>query len=77
VATRFPVSYKSGMSLRYYWPLLGFVLPSAGIGFGFVIPQSCIAGVNELTVGFALTIVGAAATYVMGVRMALRESRGK
>jgi hypothetical protein len=38
-----------------------------------VIPRSCIAGVDELTVGFAATIVGACVTYVVGVRAALRE----
>jgi hypothetical protein len=38
------------------------------IGFGIVIPRSCIAGVNGLTTGFATTVVGACATYFLGVR---------
>ena len=40
------------MKLRYFMPLLGFVLPTLVIGFGFVIPGSCIAGINQLTMGF-------------------------
>jgi ABC-type Fe3+ transport system permease subunit len=61
------------MKLRHWIPLLGFVLPTIVIGYGFVIPRSCIAGVNELTIGFATTVVGACLTYWMGVRAVLRE----
>jgi ABC-type Fe3+ transport system permease subunit len=61
------------MKVRYLGPLLGFVVPTVVIGFGFVIPRSCIAGVNQLTIGFATTIVGACVTYWMGVRMALAK----
>jgi hypothetical protein len=43
------------------------------IGYGFVIPRSCIAGVNELTIGFATSIVGACVTYVLGIRSALAQ----
>jgi ABC-type Fe3+ transport system permease subunit len=57
-------------------PLLGFVVPTVVIGYGFVIPRSPIAGVNELTIGFATTIVGACVTYVVGVRNVLRERGG-
>lgn len=64
------------MTPRHLIPLIGFVLPTVIIGYGFVIPRSCIAGINELTIGFATTIVGACATYVMGVRNALRDRRG-
>jgi hypothetical protein len=59
------------MTWRHFIPLLGFVLPTVIIGYGFVIPRSCIAGVNELTVGFATTIAGACITYVLGLRAAL------
>ena len=59
------------MTWRHFLPLIGFVLPTVVVGFGVVIPRSCIAGVNELTVGFALTIAGACATYVLGLRAAL------
>jgi hypothetical protein len=54
-------------------PLAGFVVPTVAIGYGFVIPKSCIAGVNELSVGFGMTVVGACVTYLLGVRAALRR----
>jgi ABC-type Fe3+ transport system permease subunit len=61
------------MKTRYFLPLLGFVLPTVVIGFGFVIPSSCIAGVNELTVGFGSSILGACLTYWVGVRTVYRD----
>ena len=61
------------MRARHLLPLVGFVVPTAVIGYGIVIPRSCIAGVNDLTVGFASTIVGACVTYVLGLRAALRD----
>lgn len=63
------------MKLRLLLPLVGFVVPTVVIGYGFVIPRSCIAGVNELTVGFATTVLGACATYVVGLRLALAPPR--
>lgn len=60
--------------VRHYVPLLGFVLPTVIIGYGFVIPRSCIHGINELSIGFGTTVLGAALTYVVGVRSALRTS---
>jgi ABC-type Fe3+ transport system permease subunit len=60
---------------KYFLPLLGFAVPTVVIGYGFVIPSSCIAGLNELTVGFAATVVGACATYWAGVR-AVRKDLG-
>jgi hypothetical protein len=63
------------MRARHLLPLVGFVVPTAVIGYGIVIPRSCIAGVNDLTVGFASTIVGACVTYVLGLRAALRDHR--
>jgi len=60
------------MPFRFYVPILGFALPTLVIGYGFVIPSSCIAGINELSVGFAITVASAIGTYVVGVRMALR-----
>lgn len=59
------------MTWKHVLPLLGFVLPTVVIGYGVVIPRSCIAGVNELTLGFASTIVGACITYFVGLRLAL------
>jgi hypothetical protein len=61
------------MRLRHLLPLVFFVVPTVVIGYGFVIPRSCIAGVNELTIGFATTILGACVTYVTGLRSVLRE----
>ena len=61
------------MKLCYVTPLLGFIVPTVGIGYGIVIPRSCIAGVNELTIGFATTVVGACITYVLGIRAVLRD----
>lgn len=58
------------MTLRPLLPLLGFVIPTVVIGYGVVIPRSCIAGVNELTVGFGLTVLGACMTYLIGQRVA-------
>ena len=63
------------MKLRYLLPLVGFVVPTVGIGYGIVIPQSCIAGVNDLTLGFAASIVGACVTYILGLRAVLRDQR--
>ena len=61
------------MKRRHLIPLAGFVVPTVVIGFGFVIPQSCIAGVNELTIGFATTVAGACVTYWLGLKAVLRE----
>ena len=63
------------MKLRHYVPLVGFVLPTVVIGYGVVIPRSCIAGINDLSLAFAATILGACATYVLGLRAALRDQR--
>jgi hypothetical protein len=61
------------MKLRHYVPLVGFVVPTMIIGYGVVIPRSCIAGINDLTLGFGATILGACVTYVLGLRAALRD----
>jgi len=61
------------MKLSYLYPLLGFVLPTVIIGYGFVIPKSCIAGINDLTIGFTGTVIGACLTYWIGVRAVVRD----
>ena len=66
-----PGARRPSIKVRHVTPLIGFVVPTAAIGYGVVIPRSCIAGVNELTIGFATTILGACITYVLGVRSAL------
>jgi SAM-dependent methyltransferase len=60
--------------LRYYLPLVGFVVPTLIVGYGLVIPRSVIAGVNQLTIGFGTTILGAIFTYIAGIRIALAPS---
>lgn len=59
------------MTIRTWLPLIGFVVPTVVIGYGVVIPRSCIAGVNELSVGFGMTVVSACVTYVLGLRAAV------
>ena len=61
------------MNRSLWLPLLGFLVPSALIGYGWVIPRSPIAGVNEWTIGYGLTLAGATVTYLVGVRLALRR----
>jgi ABC-type Fe3+ transport system permease subunit len=66
-------NHKAAMKLSYFYPLLGFVVPTVAIGFGLVIPKSCIAGVNDLTIGFAITVASACVTYWVGLRTVLRD----
>ena len=62
----------------FYWtPLLGFVVSTVVIGYGFVFPRNGLASVNELTVGFATTILSASVTYVLGIRLVLRDRNGR
>ena len=63
------------MKTRYFMPLVGFVIPTVVIGYGIVIPRSCIAGVNELTIGFATTVIGACLTYIAGIRAVLKDQK--
>ena len=63
------------MKLRYLYPLFGFILPTVVIGYGFVIPRSCIGGINDLTIGFTITLISACITYWIGLRNALRDLR--
>lgn len=46
------------MKLKYRLPLFGFVVQTLIIGYGFVIPNSVIAGVNQLTIGLGTTVLG-------------------
>lgn len=56
--------------IRLYAPLLGFVIPTLVMGYGVVLPRHGICGANELTLGFGSTVLGAALTYVVGIRLA-------
>jgi hypothetical protein len=72
-----PSSCPKAARRRRIWrlslPLLSFVVPTVVMGYGFVIPRSCIAGVNALSVGFGTTLLGACLSYVAGLRAALRS----
>jgi hypothetical protein len=61
------------MKLRYLIPLFLFVVPTVVIGYGFVIPNSPIAGLNGLTVGFGTTVLGASLTYLAGIHMVIKD----
>jgi hypothetical protein len=73
-----PTMITSGASpawrklVRLSLPLVLFVVPTVAIGFGVLIPRSCIAGVNELSIGFASTVFFSCVTYVLGIRAALK-----
>jgi SAM-dependent methyltransferase len=61
------------MRFKHFYPLLAFLIPTTLIGYGVVIPRSCIAGVNQLSVGFASTLLGTVIAYWQGIRIALRK----
>jgi hypothetical protein len=61
--------------MKHWIPLVGFVVPTLVVGFGFMIPHSCIAGMNELSVGFGATIAAGCVSYVLGIRSVLKSSR--
>jgi hypothetical protein len=61
------------MKFKYIVPLIGFVVPTLVIGYGFVIPNSVIAGVNELSIGFGTTVLGACLAYVAGIQLVMKD----
>jgi hypothetical protein len=61
---------------RHFLPLAGFVVPTVLVGYGVVIPRSCIAGWNELSLGFGATVLGACITYWLGLLAAVRADGG-
>jgi hypothetical protein len=63
------------MKLRYFIPLAAHVAATVAIGFGYVIPRSCIAGVNEATLGFAASIVSTCVVYGVGIREVIRFTK--
>lgn len=58
---------------HHFVPLVGFLVPSVAIGYGIVLPRAGLSGINELTIGYASSLVGAAVTYVIGILVALRR----
>jgi hypothetical protein len=65
------------MKLRYLVPLIVFAVPTVVIGYGFVIPNSPIAGLNELTIGFGTTVLGACLAYLAGIQMVIKDPPSK
>jgi ABC-type Fe3+ transport system permease subunit len=61
------------MRVKHFYPLMAFLIPTIVIGYGFVIPRSPIAGINQFTIGFASALLGATVAYWQGVRFALRK----
>jgi len=61
------------MKLRYLVPLITFVVPTVVIGYGFAIPNSPLAGLNGLTIGFGTTVLGACLTYLAGIQMVIKD----
>lgn len=68
-----PGQPRAWLRPRHFVPLAGFLVPTAAIAYGIVLPRNGAAGVNELTVGFATTLLGAAVTYVVGILVAVRR----
>lgn len=60
------------LRIRYFYPLVGFVVPTAVLGLVVVIPKSCGAGTVVASVGFGMALVGGCIAYWQGVRLALR-----
>ncbi len=55
------------MRKQYFYPLFGFIVPTLAIGYGVVIPHSCIAGINSQSIGFGTTVLGASIAYCVGI----------
>jgi ABC-type Fe3+ transport system permease subunit len=62
--------------LTRYLPLLGHVVPTVVIGYGWVLPRHGIGGWSELSIGFAMSVVGTCLAYVLGQRVALGSAKG-
>ena len=66
--------HQRDKTMKHWMPLAGFVVPTTVIGYGFMIPHSCIAGVNELSLGFGAAIAAGCVSYILGVRAALKST---
>ena len=51
------------MKSGHFYPLLAFLIPTLLIGYGVVIPRSPIVGLNEFTIRFGSTLLGAAVAF--------------
>jgi hypothetical protein len=63
--------------MKHWLPLVGFVVPTLVIGYGFMIPRSCIAGVNDLSIGFGGAIAAGCVSYVLGIRSVLKATASR
>ena len=63
------------MKLHYFYPLAGHVIVTLALGFGQVIPGTCVSGLNALSVGFAASVAGTCLVYWLGVRIAVHDRR--
>lgn len=52
------------------------MIPTLAIGYGLVIPRSCIAGWKALTVGFAASVAGTCLAYAAGQWIAAVQREG-
>lgn len=59
--------------LFVYAPLIGHVVPTLVVAFGFVIPGSPIDGLNVYTIGFVSAVVGFVPAYIAGIAIAMRS----
>ena len=69
------IRHEADMTFRHFLPLVGFVLPSLVIGYGFVLPRNHISVGHDLSIGFLSTVAGACITYALGVRAALAKPK--
>jgi ABC-type Fe3+ transport system permease subunit len=67
-----PGQRRASLRPHHLLPLVGFLVPTIVIGYGVVLPEHA-PGINELSVGFATTLIGVVITYVVGVVGALRR----
>ena len=68
-----PGQARGCLRLHHFLPLIGFLVPTVAIAYGIVLPRNGVAGINELSVGFAATLLGAAVTYIIGVAVVVRR----
>lgn len=64
------------MKLRplLYLPLALHVIPTVVVGYGVVLANGPVAGINDHSIGFAGTIIGTVVSYHAGIRLAQRRS---
>jgi hypothetical protein len=62
------------MRLRLVAPIVVFVVSSATVGYGFVLPAAGHSIGDSIGLGFLATLIGAIATYSVGVRIARSKS---